>query len=104
MVLDGFLNVLPMPNKPQLERAADILDVHILDIAAETEAMLRGIRQVQRSVLQLRGTLEPGDAAPVEGIRSHLTRMRADWDALGDAIQAAMDTAETLQEPVGGDH
>ena len=33
---------------------ADLVDVHLLDIAAQIESMLRGLRQVQRGILDIR--------------------------------------------------
>lgn len=77
---------------PMSERTADLLDVHVLDIAAQLEALLRGVRDVQRLALQLRGVLPRGTTMGDE-IQARLAAMLLECDALRDAIDSARVTA-----------
>ena len=86
-----------MPKSPT-ERAADVLDVHIVDIAAQLEALLRSVRELQRSILTIRGALPRTDGDPAEGIRGRPGMMVRECDALMDAINAAGDDAASLTD------
>ena len=72
------------------EMKADLVDVHILDLAAHLEAMLHGIRDLQRCALRLRGVnvgVERGD--PADLIRARLERMLEECRGLRAAVSAA---------------
>lgn len=80
-------------------RAGDILDVHLLDIAAQLEAILRSVRHVQSGVLRLRGALPADEGpSPVDDVRERLGLMQREWAALGEAIGAALDAADGLSD------
>ena len=81
------------------ERSADLLDVHLLDITAQIEALLRGVREVQENVLRVRGALPPVTGhQPAEVVQNRLARMLRDCDALRDAVEETEATADGLTE------
>jgi len=85
--------------KSPAEQLTDLLDVHVLDVVAEIEALLRGIREVQREVLRLRGVSLPGSGdgdTPVATIQGRLGVMLEECDTLRDAVEQATDTAREL--------
>ncbi len=96
------MNKSPQPAAEQeraSHRAGDILDVHLLDIAAQLEAILRSVRHVQSGVLRLRGALPADEGpSPVDDVRERLGLMQREWAALGEAITAALDAADGLSD------
>jgi hypothetical protein len=89
-------------SKGPVERNADLIDVHILDMAAQIEALLRSVREVQENVLRVRGALPPiARQHPAVAVQSRLAGMLRECDALRDAVLAAAATVERLIEPVG---
>ncbi len=86
------------PN-PRFKQVADLLDVHILDMAAEIEALLRGVREVQRGVLRARGVTLPGGEQPAVYIQQRLEGMLKECGTLRDAVLQAMETAKGLSPP-----
>jgi len=82
------------------QSAADVLDVHILDIAAQLEALLRAVREIQRNVLRLRGALAASgpDADPVTEIQERLASMLRDCDAMRDVLESAAETGARLKK------
>ena len=89
--------------KSATERAADVLDVHILDIAAQLEALLRSIREVQRGVLTIRGALSRREVDPATELQARLGLMIAECSALTDAVNAARDAAVSLTAPASAE-
>ena len=89
--------------KSATERAADVLDVHILDIAAQLEALLRSVREVQRGVLTIRGALPRRDVDPAAEVHARLGLMVAECNALADAVNAARDAAVSLTAPASAE-
>jgi hypothetical protein len=86
--------------KSPVETTADILDVHVLDVLAQVEMLLRSVREVQRSVLQIRGVplrvnAEERSACGTD-VKVRFARMLDECNALRDAIQAASETSESL--------
>jgi hypothetical protein len=85
------------PAKSTSELKADLVDVHILDLAAHLEAMLHGIRDLQRGALRLRGVnVGPDRGEPSDLIRARLARMLEECTALHAAVSAAAVEARTL--------
>lgn len=79
------------------QRAADLVDVHILDIAAHVEAVLRDIRELQHDVLRVRGVVAAdGGRDPADAARARLDRMLEDCARLREAVTAAIVSARTL--------
>jgi predicted RNA-binding Zn ribbon-like protein len=75
------------------DKQADALDVHVLDIAAHLEAILRGIRELQKHLLQIRGAV-PGSSGedPRTKARERLARMLHECEGLREAVETASDT------------
>lgn len=87
--------------KGAVERSADLIDVHILDMAAQIEALLRSVREIQENVLRVRGALPPvARQHPAAAVQSRLAGMLRECDALRDAVLAAAATAERLADPM----
>jgi hypothetical protein len=81
----------------------DLVDVHILDITAHLEALLRAVSEVQRDVLRVRGGATAGVAsraarmAAANDALARLTRMLNDCEGLKDAVSAAAEHASALR-------
>jgi hypothetical protein len=89
------------PPNAAVERDADLIDVHILDMAAQIEALLRSVREIQENVLRMRGALPPlRGHDPAEAVQHRVAGMLRECDALRDAVQAATTTADRLTEPL----
>ena len=71
---------------PSIENRLNALDVTLLDVFAQAEAMLRCVRDIQRHVLRLRageGTLVGGRRASIiEKMRSAASEMRKESSAM----------------------
>jgi hypothetical protein len=86
------------------ERNADIVDVHILDVTAQIEALLRGIRDAQRNILKLRRARTSGERLDAAGaVQERLREMLRECDALHDAVGQAVDRAGDLAARIGED-
>ena len=87
------------PANPSPERMPDLIDVHLLDIAAQIEALLRSVREIQHDVLRLRGVAPPNPATtPADHIQNRLEGMLDECRALQDAVEHAAVTAATLTD------
>ena len=87
-------NAMSDRQKPAGDQHADVLDVHLVDVAAQIEALLRGLREAQKHVLRLRGALKPLDGEdPVDSVRRRIDGMLTQSEALKDALQAAAEAA-----------
>lgn len=79
---------------------ADAIDVHVLDITAQIEALLRGVREVQRGILTVhqssRRTTGDSAAAAAATVAARLAIMLTDCDSLKGAITDAADRAGDL--------
>jgi hypothetical protein len=88
-------------SKTPSQRAADLLDVHLLDIVVHVEALLRGIRHVQGAIV----TARTGFTLTGEGDRQHaadeaqrrLERMLQDCETLRVGIQEGIEQATQLR-------
>jgi hypothetical protein len=91
-------------DKSDLERTADLVDVHVVDMLAQVQALLRSVSEVQRNVLRVRGV----PASVTHSQREHaadalqkvLMRMVEECDAMREAIQEARASAATLNRVV----
>jgi hypothetical protein len=64
----------------------DAMEVHGFDLLAQVEAMLRHVREYQREVQRLRGTLGKGQTttsnrSPFDATREHATQLRRAWES-----------------------
>ena len=92
-----------MPNgRPdKADRQAEILDVQLLDVFAQIEALMRLAREIQREALRLRGV--PTQVSPAErygagqAIRRHLEHMGDEGRGLADVIKQLRKSAKTLE-------
>ena len=76
---------------------ADIIDVHILDLAAQIEALLRSVREIQRGVLRVRGAVPPAPGVdPAKDVQDQFANMLRHCDALREAVESGAETAATL--------
>ena len=87
---------------------ADLLDVHILDITAQIEALLRGVRELQRDLLKVRGAVvtprsPDGRLAAARDAQARLAAMLQVCDVLKAAAQDAAGLATTLPETIAAD-
>ena len=97
----GGPNVMAGPSRVAIERGADLIDVHILDMAAQLEALFRSVREIQENILRVRGALPPlRGHDPAEAVQHRMAGMLRECDALRDAVQAATTTADRLTEPL----
>ena len=87
-----------MADSHSVHKTADILDVHLLDIAAEIEALLRSLRDVQRCVLGVRGIAGLSDCSDAHSVHDRLIGMLGQCETLRDAVAQAADTAAALGE------
>jgi hypothetical protein len=73
-----------------VEDQLQVLDVHIVDILAHLEALLRHSHSIQRALLQMRRAAPPPTSMPREvllsQVRSHGRDMRRECDILADII------------------
>jgi hypothetical protein len=89
------------PQRSDAELNADLVDVHVLDMTAQIEALLRGVRDVQRGILRVRGRVQNG--APTDrrvaaaDVQRRLSDMLTDCDALKEAINEGLDRADGLR-------
>jgi hypothetical protein len=90
-------------NKAALERTADLLDVHVVDMLAHVQALLRSVTQIQRTILGVRGvaaaTVGRSQQA-ADDVQKLLARMAKECDALRDAIQETTVSAGALNDVV----
>ena len=85
--------------KPSAERMPDLIDVHLLDIGAQIEALLRSVREIQHDVLRLRGIAPLNPATdPGDHLQGRLQGMLQECRALQDAIEDAAVTAAALTD------
>jgi hypothetical protein len=83
--------------QPPKQPVADIIDVHILDLAAQIEALLRGVREIQRGVLRVRGAVPPAPGVePAKDLQDQFANMLRVCDALRDAVESGAETAARL--------
>ena len=77
--------------RPPIENRLNALDVTLLDVFAQAEALLRCARDIQRHVLKLRGAtgMPAGGqrAAVIEKMRSAASEMRKESDAMRPLIR-----------------
>lgn len=87
--------------KSPAELTADMLDVHVLDMLVQIEALLRGAREVQRGILRVRGVIDSPTNKERDGaahaVRERLDHMLVDCDSTREAVKEACNTAKGLK-------
>jgi hypothetical protein len=84
------------------DRTSEVLDVQLLDVFAQIEALLRLGREVQREALRVRGLPVPVSASQRrlagEAIYHHLTEMTSECRTLSEVLSELHATASELEK------
>jgi hypothetical protein len=88
--------------KSDAELKVDVLDVHILDVLAQVESVLRHLREVQRCALRVRGVIPPAtpdDAhAAMLDAQKRVAMMLTGSDSLRDALHDINEIVDEIIE------
>jgi hypothetical protein len=89
------------------DRESEVLDVELLDVLAQVEALLRLGREVQREALRVRGvphavTSAQRQAAGAE-IQRYVREMKKECRALGEVLRDLQAAADTLAKVLNAD-
>jgi hypothetical protein len=83
------------------ERQSEVLDVQLLDVLAQIEALLRGGREVQREALRVRGVPSPVSSsqrkAAAAKIQKRVAEMDSECRTLCDVVQDLAQAADHLR-------
>jgi len=81
-------------------RQSEVLDVQLLDVFAQIEALLRLAREIQREALRVRGLPGPVSASQRKAagqlIRAHIGELSTECRTLGEVLNELDDTAAEL--------
>jgi hypothetical protein len=71
----------------------EMMEVHGFDLLAQVEAMLRHVRQYQREVQRLRGTLGKGQTTtskrtPLDAVQEHVKRLQSASGTFAETVEA----------------
>jgi hypothetical protein len=90
-----------MDNKPPADRKAELLDVQLLDVLAQIEAVLRHGREIQREALRVRGVPSPVNQsqrrAAGTAIRDRVDQMHRDCSTLCTVVEELRVGAQELE-------
>ena len=85
----------------ELDQRTGVLDVHVLDVLAQVEALLRGAREIQRQILRVRGVPRPPSAThrrmAAAIVRKTARQMLEESRGLASVLRELQREAETLQ-------
>lgn len=75
-----------------------LLEVHGLDLLAQTEAMLRSVREYQTALRQLQEPAGPreGDRRRIEAVWASVARMRETCGRIGDTLNDVRTIVDSL--------
>jgi hypothetical protein len=94
-----------MDNKPLVDRKAELLDVQLLDVLAQVEAILRHGREVQREALRIRGVPSPVNQsqrrAAATALRDRVDLMHGDCGTLCEVMEDLRAAANELKHLLG---
>ena len=82
---------MPRPQPTEgVDQQLQLLDVHVVDVLAHLEGLLRHSHTLQRTLLKLRAEAPPPDPASVAAVLPALRRLSDDmqrqWGLLGEII------------------
>ena len=81
---------MPSHQQSSIDERVQTLDVHIVDVLAHLEALLRHSHSIQRALLKLRTEAAPPLPAPSKDVLAALQhsaqQMQVDWHMLGSII------------------
>jgi hypothetical protein len=85
----------------ELDERTGVLDVHVLDVLAQVEALLRGAREIQRQILRVRGVPRrrsvPQRRAAAAVVRKTAQQMLEESRALALVLRDLRREADTLK-------
>jgi hypothetical protein len=85
----------------ELDARTGELDVHVLDVLAQVEALLRGAREIQRQILRVRGVPRRRSAsqrrAAAAAVRKTAQEMLEESRALSVVLRDLRREADTLK-------
>jgi hypothetical protein len=94
-----------MNERRNAERQAEFVDVQLLDVLAQIEAVLRHGRELQREALRVRGVPSPVDRsqrhASGTAIRDRADQMQADCMTLCKVVEDLRAGAQELERLLG---
>jgi hypothetical protein len=86
----------------ELDKQTGIVDVHVLDVLAQIEALLRGAREIQRHLLRVRGVPKEQSVARRRAAASHVRKLaRKMWDetvALSKVLRELEQKSDSLKQ------
>jgi hypothetical protein len=85
----------------ELDERTGVLDVHVLDVLAQVETLLRGAREIQRQILRVRGVPRRRSAAQrraaAAAVRKTAQEMLEEAHALAVVLRDLRREADTLK-------
>jgi hypothetical protein len=94
--------VLRIEKHLELDQRTGVLDVHVLDVLAQVEALLRDAREIQRQILRVRGVPRPPTAAQrraaAKVVRKTAQQMLEESRGLSAVLRELQREAETLKQ------
>jgi hypothetical protein len=94
-----------MDETDRVRRTAEVVDVQLLDVLSQVEAVLRHGRELQREALRLRGVPSPVSSAErvaaVTSIRGRVDAMHGDCLTLCIVVQELRTSAQDLERVLG---
>ena len=90
-----------MADKSEIQRHAEMVDVQLLDVLAQVEAVLRHGREIQREALRVRGVPAPVERAQrrdaAAAIRDRVDQLQADCTTLCRVVEELHAAAQQLE-------
>jgi hypothetical protein len=85
----------------ELDERTGVLDVHVLDVLSQVEALLRGAREIQQQILRVRGVPRQRSAqqrrAAAAAVRKTAQEMLEESRALSRVLEDLRQEADTLK-------
>jgi hypothetical protein len=95
-------NAMRVEKHLELDEQTGVLDVHVLDLLAQVEALLRGAREIQRQILRVRGVPRQKSAtqrrAAATVVRKTARQMLDESRALLAVLRQLQREAESLKQ------
>ena len=96
-----------MDPKSPADHQAEFLDVQLLDVLAQVEAVLRHGREIQREALRVRGVPQAVNAeqrrSAATALRRRVDQMDKDCGTLCGVVKDLCTAAEQLEQLLGGE-
>ena len=83
-------------NKSDLERTADLVDVHVVDMLAQVQALLRSVGAIQRDILRLRGVPAPVTRTEREPARTDVQKVLGAWSRNARRLATTFGTRQRM--------